>query len=350
LVFDMQYKKVHIDGLGYELPTRVVTAEDLEERLAPLYAALRIRPGQLAQITGIQESRYWDPGFRLSEGAVRAGRRALEAAGVPPADVGLLVYGAVCRENLEPATACAVADGLGLPAQTQVLDVSNACLGMLNGMVLAANAIELGQIRAALVVACESCRQIVESTIDRMLQAGDMETFRHCLATLTGGSGAAAVVLSDGSYAPGAPTLLGGVVRNAVRHHRLCTWGPDTGIPSGAPHVMNTDSVAVLKHGVALGAETFAALSRELGWGPGQPDRIVCHQVGAAHQKAILDSLGLPADKDFTTFRHLGNMGTVSIIVTAAIAAERGHLAPGLNVGFLGIGSGLNCLMLGLRW
>ena len=58
----------------------------------------------------------------------------------------------------------------------------------------------------------------------------------------------------------------------------------------------------------------------------------------------------MPAARDFTTFRYLGNIGTVSLIVTAAIAEERGFLAAGDKVGFLGIGSGLNCLMLGIDW
>ena len=140
------------------------------------------------------------------------------------------------------------------------------------------------------------------------------------------------------------------MVKNAVRPHRLCTWGPDTGIPASAPHVMNTDSVGVLQNGVQLGVETFEAFRRELDWGEDQPDKIICHQVGASHQQAILKAIGLPAARDFTTFRYLGNMGTVSLIVTAALANERGFLAEGDTVGFLGIGSGLNCLMLGIAW
>lgn len=346
----MRYRKVTIESIGYELAPNVIAAEDLEGRLAPLYENLHLKPGQLEQLTGIEESRYWDPDFRLSEGAVRAGRKALRASGVPADQIGMLIYGAVCRENLEPATACAVADGLGVGPSAQVFDISNACIGILNGMLQVANAIELGQIRAGLVVACESCRQIVDSTIERMLQAGDMDTFKHCVATLTGGSGAAAVVLSDGSFGNSGHRLLGGMVRNAVSHHRLCTWGPDTGIPASAPHVMNTDSVGVLQNGVQLGVETFRAFRAELQWADGQPDKIICHQVGSSHQQAILKAIGLPASRDFTTFRYLGNIGTVSLIVTAALAGERGFLAPGDTVGFLGIGSGLNCLMLGIAW
>ena len=346
----MLYSNVWIESFGYELAPNVVTADDIENRLGAVYEALHLQKGQLEAITGIHESRYWDVDFKLSDGAVRAGQKALDAAGVPPGAIGMLVYGGVCRENLEPATACAVADGLDLPPQAQVFDLSNACIGILNGMLQVANAIALGQIRAGLIVACESCRQIVDTTIDNLLANPDMALFKSTVATLTGGSGAAAVVLSDGSFPGSGHRLLGGVVRNAVQHHRLCIWGPDTGIPASAPHVMHTDSAGVLQNGVALGIETFHAFQKELGWSADQPDKIICHQVGATHQKTILKAIEIAASKDFTTFRHLGNIGTVSLIITAAIASEREFLEPGDRIGFLGIGSGLNCLMLGVDW
>jgi 3-oxoacyl-[acyl-carrier-protein] synthase-3 len=146
------------------------------------------------------------------------------------------------------------------------------------------------------------------------------------------------------------PRLLGGVYRSALEHHALCTWGPDTGIPSSGLQVMNTDSVGVLQNGVVLGIETFEAFKREMNFRDDQPDRIICHQVGATHQDTLLRSIGIPKDRDFTTFQYLGNIGTVSLPITAALAAERGVLEPGNFVGLLGIGSGLNCLMLGLRW
>jgi len=346
----LNYTRVFIDSFGYELPSNVVTSDDLERRLAPLYDALRIQRGQLEAITGIRERRYWDPGFPLSRGAVRAGRKALSAAGATSADIGMLIYGAVCRENLEPASACAVADGLGLPRTCMVYDVSNACLGVLNGMVNVANAIELGQIRAGMVVACESAREIVDLTIDRLLRERSMDTLRKTVATLTGGSGAVAVVLTDGSFAPQTRRLLGGVARSAPEHHRLCVWGPDTGIPGGTSHMAETDSTQVLQHGVALGIETFHEFRRALALSADRPDRVICHQVGAAHQRTILEAIGIPEERDFTTFRYLGNIGTVSLPITAAIAAEREVVRPGDLVGLLGIGSGLNCLMLAVRW
>jgi 3-oxoacyl-[acyl-carrier-protein] synthase-3 len=346
----MLYSKVYIDAFGYELAPNVVTSDDLEERLEPLYEALHFQKGQLEALTGIQERRFWDPGYRMYEGATHAGQKAIDASLVSPEDIGMLVYGGVCRDNLEPATACAVSNGLGLGPDTQIYDVSNACLGVLNGMVHVANAIELGQIKAGLVVSCESARQIVDSTIERLLENRDMDEFKMKIATLTGGSGAVAVLMADASIADRGHRLLGGVIRSAAVHHKLCRWGPDTGIPASGLHVMETDAVGVLEHGVALGIETYKAFKEELLWPDDAPDKVICHQVGDTHQQKILASIGIPKEKDFTTFKYLGNIGTVSLPITAAIAAEREFLVKNDRVGFFGIGSGLNCLMLGIKW
>lgn len=347
----MRYSSVRIDAIGYELPSQVVTSAAIEARLAPLYEQLRLRPGQLEALTGVRERRYWTNGQTMSDGAVRAGRKALAASRVPVEEIGMLVYGGVCRDQLEPATACAAAQGLGLSPRTQMYDVSNACLGVLNGMVQIANAIELGQTKAGLVVSCESARQIVDLTIQRLLEAPTLENLRLCLATLTGGSGAVAVVVAHDSLVPDGHELLGGAARSDTRHHELCRWGPDTGIPADTPQWMDTDSVRVLEHGVALGVETWNDFRRALQWESADaPDKIICHQVGSTHQDTILRHIGVPAERDFTTFEHLGNMGTVSLPLTLAVADERGFLQRGDRVGLLGIGSGLNCLMLGVRW
>ena len=346
----MLYANVYIDAFGYELPPNIVTSDDLEMRLQPLYKTLHFQQGQLEAITGIRERRFWDPDFKMHTGAIRAGKKALADSRIEADDIGMLIYGGVCRDNLEPATACAVSDGLGLKSETQIYDVSNACLGILNGMVQVANAIELGQIRAGMVVSCESARQIIDTTIERLLHTANMDVFKKTIATLTGGSGAVAVVLTDRSLSAAGHRILGGVARNAAAFHKLCVWGPDTGIPASGLHIMETDSVGVLKNGVTLGIETFAAFSRELSWTDQQPDKIICHQVGATHQQTILNAIGIPPSRDFTTFQYLGNIGTVSLPITAAIAGEREFLRPDDLVGFLGIGSGLNCMMLGVRW
>ena len=347
----MKYSRVYLSALGYELGPEVVTSAELEERLAPVYRRLNIHPGQLEAWTGIAERRWWHVNTRLSAGATAAARKALAKTSVQATDAGVVIYAGVCRENFEPATACAVADALGVKGDASVYDLSNACLGVLNGMLDIANRIELGQIRAGIVVSCESAREINEIMLARLLQGVEMAEFAEALATFTGGSGAVAMLLTDGSFAGDkGHRLLGAVSQVAPEHHELCRWGlaPAAGLQQA--QYMATDSVSVLKHGVQLGRETWQVFLAEMGWTPAQVERVICHQVGSGHQDAILNSLQVPKEKDFTTYRFLGNMGTAALPVTAAIAEERGILKPGQRVGFLGIGSGLTCLMMGLEW
>jgi hypothetical protein len=93
----MKYSKVYIDSFGYELPPNVITSDDLEKRLEPLYQALHFQEGQLESITGIQERRFWDPAYPMHRGAIKAAQKALAASGIAPDAVGMLIYGGVCR-------------------------------------------------------------------------------------------------------------------------------------------------------------------------------------------------------------------------------------------------------------
>ncbi len=345
----MRLTRTRIAAIGYELPPHVVTSAALDDRLSPVYTALGLGPRQIEPLTGVRERRFWPPRPVMSDGAARAARKALAGSGIAAGRIGMLIYGGVCRDNLEPATACAVADAVGVSGRSHIYDVSNACLGVVNGMVQVASAIELGQVQAGLIVSAETAREIVDSTIEHLLATRDMQTFKTSLATMTGGSGAVAVLLADESLAPHAPRLTAAVARSATQHHRLCRWGPDTGIPASRPVVMETHATDVLEHGVRLGVETWRDFLAETGWSDGV-DKVICHQVGSANRAAILSSLRIAPQRDFSTFSFLGNIGTVSLPITAALAAERGFLEPGDRVGFLGIGSGLNCLMLAIEW
>jgi len=357
----MKYTRVYLDTIGYELPPVVVTSSELEARLRPLYQQLRLPEGQLEALTGISERRWWEPGFPLSQGAIAAARKALEQSQVRAEDLQVLIYAAVCREQFEPATACKVAAALGISQEAAVYDISNACLGVLNGIVDIANRIELGQVRAGMVVSCETAREINDTVIDDLLAKRNMEVFKTSLATLTGGSGAVAVIVTDGSFRRDPRRqLLGGSNLAAPQYHNLCQWGLTTaadlgdrlgqGVLHAARQFMSTDSVAVLKYGVDLGLSTWKAFLARLGWAAETIDKVICHQVGSVHRNQVLKALGIDPHKEFSTYEYLGNIGTVSLPLTAALAEERGFLLPGDRVGFLGIGSGLNCLMLGIEW
>ncbi|MCO4772900.1 MAG: 3-oxoacyl-ACP synthase III [Deltaproteobacteria bacterium] len=347
----MRWDRVCVEGIGVSLPDERVSTRELEERIGSVYRKWGLAPGQLEAMTGIRERRWWPAGgVSLSGSATDAARDALAEAGMGAAELGVVIYAGVNRENLEPATACPVAHKLGVREDALVLDVSNACLGVLNGMALVANMIELGQVRAGLVVAAESAREIADDTIDRILGEPTHATFRTCIASLTGGSGAVAVVLTDSRDSLTGRRLVGGAAVAATQHHEIARWGPRTGLLGREPWVMETDATAVLTHGVELGRRTWERFLPELGWTESDIDKVICHQVGVGHRDAVLPSLGIDVSKDFSTFSTLGNMGPVALPATAAIATSQGFLSPGDRVAFLGIGTGLNCMMLGLLW
>ena len=161
----MQFSNVCLESLGYTLPAEVWTSDEVEQRLEPLYQRLRLPSGRLELMTGIRERRFWPASDRPRRMSVQSCQLAIEAAGIDRHEIGALIHGSVCRDFLEPATACTVHHHVGLPPGCVVLDVSNACLGLLSGALQIATMIELGQIRAGLVVGSEGGRQLVEHTI-----------------------------------------------------------------------------------------------------------------------------------------------------------------------------------------
>ncbi len=346
----MRYQNVFVNALSYELPGEVVSTRALEEALAPVYQKLKIPMGQLEALTGIKERRWWPRNFQVSDGAIFAGAKALQRLGLSGKDVDVLLYTGVCRDFFEPATACRVAASLGLRETATVFDLSNACLGVLNGMIEVANRIELGQASIGMIVSCESSREVNEDSLQHLLQHPTLEQFKDNIATFTGGSGAVAVVLSRYADLGKGHRLLGGAVRNDSSQHELCRWGLRRLRAAVFEQFLITDAINVMKHGVSLGLKTWHAMLQELEWLQERVDKIISHQVGLNHRKTVLNALGIHESKDYATFPFLGNMGTVSLPLTAALADERGFLQPRDQVGWLGIGSGLNCLMLGLEW
>ena len=140
--------------------------------------------------------------------------------------------------------------------------------------------------------------------------------------------------------------ILGGVCRSATEHSDLCQG--DTAAAGGL--AMQTDSEKLLDAGVALAAETWAEFGKDGGWTKQTLDRAICHQVGSAHRRRLFGALGLDLAKDYSTFETLGNVGSVSLPATLSAAVEAGAVREGDRVALMGIGSGLNCLMLALEW
>src|SRR3954468_19404266 len=161
----MKFEHVCIESLAVALPDEVWTSADIETRLRPLYERLKLPEGRLELMSGIRERRMWPAGMRPSDASAAAGKAVLAKSNLRAAQVELFIHGAVSRDMLEPATASFAHRKIGLPPSAQIFDVSNACLGFLNSLTVAASMIESGQIRCALVVAGENSRPLVEQTL-----------------------------------------------------------------------------------------------------------------------------------------------------------------------------------------
>lgn len=349
----MIYKNAVIDSIAYHLPEETVKTREIELELKPIYEKFNIPLGQLEWLTGIEERRWWPRDFEIAEGASIAAKKALQNARISASDIDTVVYAGVCRDYKEPATACHIAHEIGVSDEAMIFDVSNACLGVMSGIVSIANQIELGQSKVGIVVACESSRSINEDSLKQLYADPSMIRFRRTLANFTGGSGAVAVIIRSSDYKASESRtfgrLIGGIQRTAPSHHNLCKWGMTHQGDGNYKQFLATEPSEVLKHGVELGMKTWQAFTESHGWNPSSIASTISHQVGKAHRQAILKALNIEASKDFITYSKLGNIGSASLPITAAKAQEAGFFQNGDRIAFLGIGSGLNCLILGVE-
>ncbi len=343
-----RFNNVAIESLGYTLPPEVWTSDEIEQRLEPVYERLKLPKGRLELMTGIRERRFWPADYQPSAAAAKAGEAALAKSSIKRNGISLLINASVCRDRLEPATASYVHGLLKLDASTQVLDISNACLGFCNAMVLAGSMIESGQIDSALIVSGENGRPLMDWTLARLLVPEvTRKSFKPYFANLTIGAGAVAAVLCNRKLintnrSDNFITLDAGVALTDSYSNELCEGG--TAGPDGLQ--MMTDSEALLAAGVDLAGRTWTEFCEHTMLRADDISRIVCHQVGKQHQRALLEQLGIPLDKDFPTYQTLGNVGSVSLPLTLAMTLEQGAVHCGDAVAGLGIGSGLCCMML----
>ncbi|MPQ99035.1 3-oxoacyl-ACP synthase III [Modestobacter sp. I12A-02628] len=319
--------------------TQVVTSAEIDERLADTYQRVGLRPGLLQRLAGIRERRWFPEGYSFVDAAATAGAKAISESGVDPADIGLMVNTSVSRKHLEPSTAVAVHAQLGLPSSCQNFDVTNACLGFVNGMELAGAMIDSGLTDYALVVNGEDSRAVQELTIDQLNQPGT--TSRDVIAqfaTLTLGSGAAAMVLGRADRHPEGHRLVAAVSRAGTEHHELCI---------GSNEGMQTDLKGLLDAGLQLSKDLWAEAATEFDWDAGM-SRYVIHQISQVHTNAICEALGIEQDRVPRTFPDRGNIGPASVPFT--LAGQNDSLVAGDRVLLMGIGSGLNAACLEIAW
>jgi len=315
----------------------VVTSAEFDERLMPTYQRLGTQPGMLENLAGIKERRWWPEGYSFTDAATDAGRKALDNAGIEPGQIGLLIDTSVCRDRLEPSAAVTVHQELGLSSSCINFDLANACLGFMNGVQMAGVMIDSGQIDYALIVDGEGSRYTQEQTLERL--SGEDTTMDDLFlefATLTLGSGGAAMVLGSAQRHPDGHRVVGGITRSDTTTHDLCI---------GTIDQMRTDTRGLLDAGLDLAKRAWVGVE-ELGWL--DMDRYIIHQVSAVHTSMMCAQLGIDPAKAPLTFATLGNVGPASIPIT--MDSVQDSLKPGDRILCLGIGSGMNASATEIVW
>jgi 3-oxoacyl-[acyl-carrier-protein] synthase-3 len=318
---------------------RVVTSDWIDEQLAETYQRNGLRPGLLAGLAGIEERRWWDDDVSFTDAAAMAGRAAIEKAGIDPSKIGILISTSVCKENLEPSVACAVHHQLGLSTSCLNFDIANACLGFINAMHLAATMLDAGTVEYALIVDGEGSRYTQQTTLERLRDpnstAGDV--FAE-FASLTLGSGAAAMVMARKNRHGDVHRLIGGVARAGTEHNSLCIGNLDR---------MTTDTHGLLVAGLDLAADAWDASKTDFDWTDGL-DWYIFHQVSKVHTTMLCDRLAIDSSKVPLTFPKYGNVGPAAVPIT--LASVQDQIQPGQRVLCMGIGSGLNTSFSEILW
>lgn len=317
----------------------VVRSSELDEQLSATYERLGLRAGLLEEVAGIVERRWWPEEVSFADAAAQAGEQAVRAAGIDRQAIGLLIDTSVCRSHLEPSAAVDVHRQLGLATSVLNFDLSNACLGFVNAMHLAGAMIDTGQVRYALIVDGEGSRYTQQRTVERLNRPTTTvdDVFAE-FASLTLGSGGAAMVLGPADAHPDGHRLIGGETRAGTEHNQLCI---------GDLEHMRTDTRALLEAGLAVADATWITAHGN-GWDWGAADHYILHQVSSVHTQLMCKQLGIDPERAPLTFPTRGNIGPASIPTTLALHQDR--IRAGEQVILGGIGSGINTTASELVW
>ncbi len=334
-----RHSNVALLGLAEVTAPVEVTSASFDERLAGTLERLKLPHGLLERVAGVRARRNWEHPSDFSTGAAEAGRRVLRETGIDAEQVGLMINTSVTRENLEPSVAVSIHHGIGLQPHAMNFDLTNACLGFVNGMTLAATMIDSGQLDYALIVAGEDASRVQESTIERLSRPEITRAeYLNEFASLTLGSGASAALLGPADKHPEGHRILGGVTRAATWNHQLCVGDHDG---------MFTDAKGLLENGMELVTTAWHTAHGD-GWDWRNMDAYVMHQVSDIHTNSIAKAVDLDTTRIPKTYPQLGNVGPASLPIT--LTRKAAELSAGDRVLCMGVGSGLNTAMTEIEW
>ncbi|MDB5303251.1 MAG: fabH [Phycisphaerales bacterium] len=312
-----------IAGTGSHLPEKRLTNDDLSKMVDT-------NDEWIVQRTGIRERRIAGEGESTATLATAAARKALDAAGLEPKDIDLIVCGTISGEMVFPSTACFVAAALGLNA-TPAFDISAACSGFLYTLQTAASFIKSGMYRNVLVIGAETLSRLTDYT-DRA----------SCILF---GDGAGALVLQR------SPDATRGLIYSSLHAdghgwEMLCCK-PGSRHPIGEALLAERDQYMkirgreVYKFAVQRFEELIEDALRKCELKPEDVKLIVPHQVNQRIIDSAMHKLGLGMEKAFVNIDKYGNTSSASIPIALDEAKRAGKIDPGDVIVMVAFGAGL---------
>jgi 3-oxoacyl-[acyl-carrier-protein] synthase III len=314
-----------IAGTGRYLPARIVTNNELAERVATSDEWIRTR-------TGIRQRHIAAQGEQTSDLALVASREALAAASLSSADVDLIIVATTTPDVVFPSTACILQAKLGARGGP-AFDVQAVCSGFVYALAIADRMIAGSLARNALVVGAE--------IYSRILDWNDRGT---CVLF---GDGAGAVVLVPSAE----PGILSAHL-HADGHYKdiLCVPGQvNQGGIAGTPFV-HMDGHAVFKFAVKVLADVAEEALAANGKTARDIDWLIPHQANIRIMDATAKRLGLSTERVIATVDAHANTSAASIPLALDVAVRDGRIRGGQNLMLLGVGGGFTWGSVFVKW
>jgi 3-oxoacyl-[acyl-carrier-protein] synthase-3 len=310
-------------GVGHHVPERRVPNAEIEDRLG-------LSPGWIERRTGMKARRWAQPGETLTDLATRAAQAALEKAGTPAADLGLVLLATSTPDQLLPPSAPLLAHRLG--SNAGAVDLAGACSGFVYAFAMADAFVRM-QGRPALVVAANilSRRINMEERASAVLFA----------------DAAGAVVLAP-SRDP-ETGVLGLDLRSAGAGYDLAGISAGGSSRPFSPETPREDVLMTLREGGRMFAEAVDMMTRcattalaAAGWRAADATWLVPHQANGRMIEKVRAALGVDAERTATSYQEFGNSSAATIPLTLSLVAAQKPLASGDRILMTAAGAGLS--------
>lgn len=329
-------KVMKIVGAGYELPERIVSTEELEGMMQ--FDKFGIRKGMAKLLSGVSERRFAADDEDASDYAIRAGQKALDAAGLKPEDIDLLLFCSISFDFMEPATAMKVREELGC-VNANCYDIKNACNAFLSGLEVANLYIESGRAKNILLTSGEVMSRYLK------LDYENPEEIANANATFSLGDAGGALVVTAVESDDENDRMRNEFKTHSEYWHDGVLWGSGTHYahdPSMA--YFQNESKEMIKTNFARAMVYYKEMLEKYQVDYDKVALFIPHQITKYLTQKSIEILGLPKDRTVDIVSHCGNIGCSSIPLAIAQNIEAGKLVIGSQkqVVVFGFGNGIS--------